>query len=311
MVSPEQELFDRLKGAEGVKPTASLVESTIEKDLAVDNPDASKPVTLRNLFTHQDTHPVVIDFALLKAFGLDWYGWEPETIWAEIQRVFQMHISEVNRAKVQTLKTLHISNTAWDHWQVFEKVVQGLNNNVPHWAFMQVPTLEQLYSALDMLEHIRVVDFSNEVKLYIATAVLHEDVCFVPPPLSFVQVEVSQPYYHCKDCGHEYSALFHDGVCDSCSQKMDHEQGLSMKPKQELISKGIGKNMETRLRFDPEPVQKRWDEVKGQPLTKIELQETSADIQVAKLLVARDYMNIRRKQLAEQLVSLRSWLGAA
>jgi hypothetical protein len=175
---------------------------------------------------------------------------------------------------------------------------------------MQVPSLEQLYAALDMLEHIRVVEFSHEVRLYIATAVLHEDVTFVPPPLSFVQLEVSQPFYHCKDCGHEYSALFHDGVCDFCTQKMDHEQGLSLKPKQDLLNKGLGKNMETVLRHDPELVQKRWDEVKGEPLTKVDLQETAVDIQVAKLLVARDYMNIRRRQLAEQLVALKAWLGA-
>lgn len=311
MASPEQELFDRLKGAEGVKPTASLEESSVEKGLAVDDPDIGKPVNLRNLFTHQDSHPVVIDFALLKAFGLEWYGWEPETIWSEIKRVFQMNISEVNRAKVQTLKTLHVSNTPWVHWQVFEKIVQGLNNNVPHWAFMQVPSLEQLYAALDMMEHIRVMEFSSEVKLYIATAVLHEDVTFVPPPLNLVQVEVSQPYYHCKDCGSEYSALFHDGVCDSCSQKFDPEQGLSMKPKQELINKGVGTNIETVLRYDPALVQKRWDEVKAEPLTKVDLEENAVDIQVAKLLVARDYMNVRRKQLAEQLVTLRSWLGAS
>jgi hypothetical protein len=308
LASPEQDLFDRLKGAEAVKPTASLEGSVVEKDVAT--ADAGSAVTLRNLFTHQDTHPVVIDFALLKAFGLEWYTWEAETIWAEVQRIFKMHISEVNRAKVQTLKTLHVSNAPWDHWQVFENIVQGLNNSVPRWAHMQIPTLEQLYATMDMLEHIRVVEFSHEVKTYIAQAVLYEDVTFVPQPLSFVQMEVSQPYYHCKDCGHEYSALFHDGVCDSCSQKMDPEQGLSMKPKQELVSKGIGTNMETRLRHDPDLVLKRWEELKTEPITKAALEENAVDIQVAKLMVARDYMNVRRKQLAEQLVTLKAWLGA-
>ena len=310
MALPEQDLFDRLKGVEKVKPTAPLEGSAVAKDLDADTLDVGNAVTLRNLFTHQNTHPVVIDFALLKAFGLEWYTWEPETIWAEVRRIFQMNISELNRAKIQVLKTLHVSNTPWDHWQVFEKIVQGLNNVVPHWAFMQVPTLEQLYATFDMLEHIRLVEFNNEVKLYIATAVLNEDVTFVPPPLSFVQMEVSQPYYRCKDCGHEYSALFHDGICDSCSQKFDTEQGLSMKPKQELLNKGVGTNTEIILRHDPGLVQKRWDEVKSEPLSKVELQENEVDIQVAKLLVARDYMNVRRKQLAEQLVTLKAWLGA-
>lgn len=311
MATPEQELFDRLKGAETVKPSASLEESSVVKDVETDNPDVGKPVTLRNLFTHQDTHPIVLDFALLKAFGLEWYGWEAETIWAEIQRIFKMHISEINRAKVQTLKTLHVSNAPWEHWQVFEKVVQGLNNIVPRWAFMQAPSLEQLYAALDMLEHIRVREFENEVKLYIATAVLHEDVTYVPAPLSFVQLEVSQPYYKCKECGREYSALFHDGFCDTCSQKFDPEQGLSMKPKQEAINAGRGTAMESLVRHDPSEVEKRWNAVKVEPLNKIDLQENAVDIQVAKLLIARDYMNIRRRQLAEQLVTLKPWLGAS
>lgn len=309
-MTPEQELFDRLKGAESVKPTASLEGSAIEKDLEEGNPDAGNAVTLRNLFTHQDTHPVVIDFALLKAFGLEWYGWEAETIWAEVQRVFQMNISEVNRAKVQTLKTLHVSGAPWEFWHVMEKIVQGLNGLVPRWAVMQVPSLEQLYAAMDMLEHIRIQEFQPEVKLYMAAAVLEEDVTFVPAPLDFLQPEVSQPYYHCNDCGHEDSALFHDGICDTCTEKYSAEQGLSMKPKQELVNAGRGKNMTLLLKHDPAAVQQRWEMVKNDPIAKVELEENEVDIQVAKLLVARDYMNLRRKQLAEQIVTLKSWLGA-
>lgn len=311
MPSPEQDLFDRLKGAEAVKPTASLEGSAVEKDLAEGNPDVGNAVTLRNLFTHQDTHPVVIDFALLKAFGLEWYVWEAETLWAEIQRVFKMNISEINRAKVQVLKTLHVSGTPWEFWHVMEKIIQGLNGVVPRWSVMQMPSLEQLCAAIDMMEHIRVEEFKPEVRLYMAMAVLEEDVTLVPPPLDFLQLEVSQPYYHCNDCGHEDSALAHDGLCDTCTQRFSPEQGLSMRPKQEIVDAGLGKNMSMLLRHDPALVQRRWDAVKNDPIAKVELEENEVDIQVAKLLVARDYMNIRRRQLAEQLITLKPWLGAS
>ena len=51
-------------------------------------------MSLRNLFTHQETHPVILDFALLKAFGptVVWLG--NPTIYQEIQRKFSSQISE-------------------------------------------------------------------------------------------------------------------------------------------------------------------------------------------------------------------------
>lgn len=307
-MSAEQDFYNLLMGAS--RQTASTEGSPVEEELIKTDPDAGTPVSLRNLFTHQDSHPVVLDFALLKAFGVQWYGWDITTIWQEIQRVFQSQISEHARAKVNCLKTLHISPLPWQEWQVFEKIVQGLNNNIPRWDHMQAPALEELYVAIDMLDHIRKAEFSHEVKAYMAAAVLHENVTFVPAPLDFIQLEVSQPHYHCRDCGNEDSALFHDGYCDTCTQRFDPEQGLSMQPKPGLVAAGRGKNLRLVLRFDPAQVQERWAQVHDKPSKDVDLEENEIDIQVAKLLIARDLMNVRRKQLADQLVSLKSWLGA-
>ena len=210
---------------------------------------------------------------------------------------------------MQVLKTLHVVSGPWDHWQVFEKVVQGLNNVVPRWGSMQPATLDQLYSAIDMMAHIRQLEFDPEVKLYMAAAVIHDGVCYVPPPLDFIQVEVAHPYYHCNECGGEDSALFHDGICDTCSGKFDPEQGLSMKPQDEKLNAGHGKDVELKLKYDPEPVRTRWEQLQGVPIAKADLKEDEIDIQVARLLVARDYMNLRRKHLVEQLNNIKSWLG--
>lgn len=273
-------------------------------------PDPRSPLSLRNLFMHHDTHPVVLDFALIREFQLEWLKWEPETIWASIDDLFKSVVSEHNRQKILAVQTLHVSPAPWEKWQVFEKVCQALNNNIPSFDVMQVPSLDQLYSAVDIMDTIRRESFNDEVKNYMAAAVLNEDVFFTPAPLEFIQMEVSRPFYKCKDCGLTVNALFHDGVCDNCTQKFDPEQGLSMRPKQDLLEAGLGK-MEAGRKFDPEPVQKRWEDVKGKSEHDFDLQETQVDVQVAKLLVARDYMNLRRRQLAEQLVSLKSWLGAA
>jgi hypothetical protein len=84
-----------------------------------------------------------------------------------------------------------------------------------------------------------------------------------------------------------------------------------MRPDPEMLLLGKGKNLELHLRHDPELVAKKWAEVKEKPSFEVDLEENEVDTQVAKLLVARDYMNIRRRQLAEQLTTLKSWLGVA
>lgn len=308
-MTPEERLLTLLSDA---TPTASLEGSAVESEMRKGDPDASTPLTIRNLFTHHDAHPVVLDFALLRSFGLEWLGWEPETIWAEVQRTFKSQISELARSKVQAIKTCRVSTGPWESWQVFEKVIQALNNNVPRWDLMQAPGIEQLYAGVDIMETIERRPFSDEVRHYMAAAILHEDVIFVPPPLDFVQVEVAQPHYVCLDCGNEDSALFHDGLCDTCTGKWANGT-LGGRPDTALLEAGRGKNMKTVLRFDPDPAQKLWEEVRGKRIAEVvdAIPETAEGTQVAKLLMARDYMNVRRKQLADQLTSLKSWLGAA
>ena len=309
MSSPENTLFRLLADA---KPTAPSEGSAVEKELLKVDPDASTPVTIRNLFTHHDAHPVVLQFALLRAFGADWIGWEPETIWASIQKSFQTQISELARAKVQAVKTCLSSPGPWESWQVFEKVIQALNNNIPRWDLMQAPTIEQLYAGVDVLEEIHRRPFSDEVKLYMAAAVLHEDVIFVPPPLDFIQVEVSHPHFLCLDCGNEDSALFHDGICDTCTQKWA-DGTMSGRPDPKLLESGRGKNLKTVLRYNPDTTEALWRTVSTKATETVidDLPETAEGTQVMKLLVARDYMNVRRRQLADQLTSLKTWLGAA
>jgi hypothetical protein len=306
--TPEQEFLERLQGISALKPTAPSEDSLEEKELLRVDPDAGTPVSLKNFLIHHDTHPIVLDFAMLRAFQLQWLGWEPETLWSETQRYFESQISELTRAKLQTLRTIHISNGPWHQWQVFEKIIQGLNNNIPRWDIMQAPGLEQLYAGIDMLDHLRQMDFNSEVRLYMAASILHEEVSYVPPPLDFLQIEVSQPYYHCRDCGSEDSALFSDGTCDTCTKKFSPEQGLSMQPKRELIQAGKGKNLELLLKFDPDLIEEKWGKIKDLPSSEIHLEDSQVDIQIAKLLIARDYMNIRRRQLATQLTGLKSWL---
>lgn len=304
MPDAEQELYNKLLLAERVEPTAPTKP--------VVTPDDSKPVTLRNLFTHPDSHPVVLDFALQKQFGLEWHRWEAETVWDEVQQEFGTQISELCRQKIRALQSVHVSKAPWSSWIVFEKVAVVFNGTLPIFNVSQILSLEELYAAVDILDFIRKEKYSDEVKLYMAATVLHEDVFFVPPPLDFIQLEVSQPNYLCKDCGNEEPALFHDGFCSNCTQRMHPEQMLTMQPRQELLNSGHGKNTSVTIKYDPAPIAKRWEEVKTKPLAEAQLADDKMeDVQVRQLMYARDFMNIQRSRLTEQLTALRSWLGAA
>ena len=146
-----------------------------------------------------------------------------------------------------------------------------------------------------------------------ASVVLDNDVFFVPEPLHFIQLEVSQPHYICKDCGNKESALFHDGLCAHCTDRMGPEQGMSMRPKEDRVQAGAGQNMVIEIQHPPEAVSDKWEQVKGltlaEALTKLDL-SNEVDIQVSKLLEAKDYMNEKRRLLAEQITTLKAWLGS-
>jgi hypothetical protein len=310
--TPEEELRQQLE-ALGQKAvvTAPTEGGAEEAAVKAQDQDFSTPVTLRNLFTHQDTHPTVLDFAMLKSFGAEWVEWDAETLWQEIERVFNAKVSSTNRSKLRSVQVLHRQDLPWTSWHVFEKIIQALNGTPPNFEVMQIPTLEYLYAGVDMMDSFRKErPFSDEVRLYMAGVVLHENVFFVPAPLDFIQLEVSQPLYRCKDCGQAESALYHDGYCSHCTDRMHPSQGLSMAPKREPMAAGKGQNIVVEVTHDPAPISKRWSELKGLPHVKMDLdKESAADIQCAKLVLARDYMNIRRKQLAEQLTTLKGWMG--
>lgn len=264
-------------------------------------------ISLRNIFTFPESHPIIIDLTLRRSFGPEWFEWEPETLWDEIQRVFQSQISEHGMAKVQALKTLRLGDIAWRSWPVFEKIIQILDGNLPDWGVMQAPGLDTLFVGVDILEQIEKRGFSDEVKNYMAAAVLNEDVFFVPPPLDFIQAEVAQPFYKCLDCGNENQALFHDRACDHCLGRFRSGEVL-YEVNQE--TKRTGTNLEGHVKYDPSAAEKRWHEVEKIPTSQITtLQEVPADVQVSHLLLARDHMNMRRHQLIEQILALKSWLG--
>lgn len=288
-----------------------LAEAPVTEGLAA-APEAPsvKTVTTKNLFSNPETHPVVLDFALLKQFKLDWFSWLPETLFSEIEHVFKTSIAEVNRLKILAAQNLHMADYFWEEWEIFEKTMVALNGIAPRLDSMQPLSIESLLAGVDIANLIRKEEFSDEVARYVAGCMLFEQVTYAPPPIEFCQKFISQPYYICKDCEKKGSALPpFGGYCDSCSHRFDQEHPFSLKPEDGF--EGAGKNLSIHLTYDPAPVEARFHALNKMSAKDLPgaIRETSEDTESAKLIIAVDYQNFRTKQLQDQLVSLGSWLG--
>jgi hypothetical protein len=286
----------------------------VEKKAEVKSePTQPKLLSSRSVFSHPDAHPVVLDITLLKHFNLEWLSWLPDTLFFEIEKTFSTSIAEVNRLKIQAVQTLHVIDTFWEEWEIFEKTIMALNGIIPLPTLMQPPDLSFLYAGVDMANQIRKETFNEEVSRYCAAVFLYENVQYAPEPLEFCQTYIEKPYYECKDCGKKGSAFPpFDGLCTSCAGYFTHDRPFSFKPDPDAVKRGAGKNITLHKLYDSSDVKKRFEEFNGMDAASIHkaFRETSTDIQAAKLITAIDYKAYKAQQLKEQIGSLKGWLEA-
>lgn len=266
---------------------------------------SSEPIV--RFFSYHDAHPVALTLVLMEKFGSDWFEWEPETLKSEILSTFKAtSISDHNWQKVQAVRTLTTTMGFWKEWPIFEKIIQALNNNVPRFDIVQRCRLEQLMAGVDIANTLRHEEYEDEIQKYVAACALDEGVTYLPSPLGFAAKALSRPMYRCNVCGNADTDDL-DGRCDFCTAKFRGEHPLSMKSSPE-VPMNAGTNVVKFLRFDPEPVRIRFEELKDK--VKLDLDENvTEDVQAAKLMVAYEYMMLRNQQLIDQLEELKSWVA--
>lgn len=152
-----------------------------------------------NLFQHPDAHPYVLDLVLLKKYGPDWLFWEPETLEWQIPQDFKTDaISALNMGKIQAIKVLHFNDTYWQRWEVFTHCTQPFNNNYVDFDVLQVPSTGQVMVSVDIAARVREdVVWSEEVKLYMATACRYDGIFCPPDPITFLEVPVEHGLVDC------------------------------------------------------------------------------------------------------------------
>jgi hypothetical protein len=289
-VSHEDELFEVLRKVGQVEAESASAPSMLDSDLpdtkvvqTVEGPDVLPepahqapslpedtyaPISSRNLFVHHDAHPVVFDVKLLQQYGENWMVWEPETLWREIMDDFRVpSISDHAKSKIQAVKTLHINEWYFDKWEVFCWVTQALNNNIPDFQVIQKPSIAQLFVSVDIATMVRGdEEFGAETQMWVAASVLDEGVIYAPKPIAFCNDEIVQLLERSK----LEDAL---GLIPAVQERWRELGGLS---------------------------EEAWGKINGAAL-----EENAVDVQVAKLIVAQRYMELRRRQLKEQLRILR------
>lgn len=162
-------------------------------------PIVAGKVTPRNLLSHPDTHPIVLDLVLLKHYGADWLEWEPETVHHyAAQDIGQL--SELNFSKIMACKTLHVTDSYWKQWEVFVWCTMALNGVFPDFQVMQVPTVAQAAVSADIADRIRGdVGWSSEVSRYLSVVHRHDDIFCSIPPLDFVEIDSDGVPIDCED----------------------------------------------------------------------------------------------------------------
>lgn len=259
-------------------------------------------------FSFHDAHPVALMLVLMEKFGTEWLEWEPDTLKREILTTFRAtSISEHNWQKIQAVRVLTSTVGFWNEWHIFEKIVQALNNNVPRFDITQRCTIPQLMAGVDIANTIRKETFNDEIQRYVSACALDEGVNHLPAPLEFARQTLAEPTYVCKVCGNIDTDDL-DGRCDFCTARFADDHPLNMKPAVG-VAPGAGANVDHYLKRDPTQVERRFLELKEKGPDALQLDENKTeDVQATKLMVAYDYMQLRNRQLAEQLEELKSWV---
>lgn len=245
------------------------------------------PANLSNFVTRPDAHPVALTILLTDKYGPEWIGWESETLWLTMEKG-GMTPSNHSRAKVQAVRTLLSGRPFFDRWEVFHFCCQAFNNNLPDFDVARPASVPQLFHAIWVADQLsKDPKYSDEVRRWIAACCLTEGVIFLPHPIDFAQKEALQTEYRCKKCGN-VDPDDDTPQCDWCGA-----------PPEEL---------EKKPRYvDPEPVKAMWDLVKDKPSETVSLGEDLVGVQLARLLVARDYLDMRRQQAENQVRELGLW----
>lgn len=125
-------------------------------------------------------------FALVKAFGSDIYGWEPQTLWLEIEDEFGVEPSEEVKDKIQAIIAVNAIDSVFSDAATFRSIALALNGEDPEFEAAGGLEVHEIAWALEEIK--RNVNykgkFGEEVKRFIQVALEEENFLTVPEEIS-------------------------------------------------------------------------------------------------------------------------------
>jgi hypothetical protein len=134
---------------------------------------------------------------MMKSYGKEWVGWEPETIWTVTRMDSTSDICLFNKNKLMAIKAILSNDMFWKDWITFEKCTLALNNVPPRFDILEEVSPGQMAYAVRVSYDLRRYPgantpgrdpvFSSEVKSYVAARSYMEGIAYLPEPLDFAQ----------------------------------------------------------------------------------------------------------------------------
>lgn len=243
-------------------------------------------LTRQTAFTRPDIHPLVLDRLLADKYGVNWLIWEPETLWASMAKDFDLRteISKNARAGIQAVKTVHANDTFFTEWQVTHLCTQALDGNLPDFETLQDTEPAHIVHAIGCVKILRGdMPYSEEVQCWMAACFLNAGMVYAPPPVEFIQDEISMIEAKCPDCGNiEWAAGLTE--CPACGTDKDQ--------------------LTLSARWQWRDVKERWDMVKNLGIDQLVLREDRIGVQIARLFVIKEHVREKMAALTEQLKEL-------
>ena len=139
--------------------------------------------------------PLELFSAATEEFGKDWFTWEPETLWSELEE----DLVEQSKNKLQAIQVVLSNNLFWKDWTTFEKICLAFNNGTPRFdAIEDVSPAQMAYAiriAYELRRHAQLPGkmpvFSEEVLDYIAIRSYLDGIVYLPKPLDVAQARLN------------------------------------------------------------------------------------------------------------------------
>lgn len=148
---------------------------------------------MQAIFTTLGVPPKVYQAALIKEFGQEWLTWLPETLYAEIARVWGVSVIPEVANKINALKVFLTTDLFYSDAPVFEHIVLSMNDALVDPELLNLSTPSEILYAIFVLGPLDESKFGREVIGYVRICCDNFGLVVYPTNLAFAQPTYTNP----------------------------------------------------------------------------------------------------------------------